>query len=73
MKYNLVGINGNAYNVMGYVSHAMEESGFTKEEVKEYTRDATSGDYSHLLCVSSNMIDKCNERCGDTDDDEEEY
>lgn len=60
--YDLVGIDGNAFNVMGYVRRAMKECGFSKDEIEAYTKDATSGDYNHLLVVSMDIIDKCNER-----------
>lgn len=61
-KYDLVGVDGNAFSVMGYVRRAMIESGFSREEIDEYIKDATSGDYNNLLCVSVDMIDKCNEK-----------
>ena len=61
-KYNLVGIDGNAYSVMGYVQSAMKEQGYTKAERDEYLRDAMSDDYNHLLCVSMDYIEMCNER-----------
>ena len=48
---------------MGYVVRAMRETGFSQEEIKAYQADAQSDDYDHLLCVSCEMIDKCNERC----------
>ena len=48
---------------MGYVTRAMRETGFTQEEIQAYREDAQSDDYNHLLCVSMDMIDKCNERC----------
>ena len=59
--YDLVGIDGNAFNVMGYVRRAMKECGFSKDEIEAYTKDATSSDYNHLLVVSMDIIDKCNE------------
>lgn len=61
MKYNLVGIDGNAFSVMGYVINAMKECNFSKEERDSYFKNATSSDYSHLLFVSIKAIDKCNE------------
>lgn len=61
-KYNLVGVDGNAYAVMGYVANAMRESGFTREEIAEYRKDAMSSDYSHLISVSCDMVDECNSR-----------
>lgn len=58
-KYSLVGVDGNAYSVMGYVQRAMKESGL-KSEIDEYIKDATSDDYNHLLAVSCDYIDRCN-------------
>lgn len=62
MKYNLVGIDGNAYSIMGYVRKAMKAEGKTAEEMKAYTDDATSGEYNHLLAVSMEMIDELNNK-----------
>ena len=61
-KYKLAGVDGNAFAVMGYTEQAMRDSGFSEQEIDEYLKDATSGDYKHLLAVSSVMINKCNER-----------
>lgn len=61
-KYCLVGVDGNAFAVMGYVCKAMRETGFTKDEITAYQNEAMSGDYNNLLCVSMEYIDKCNER-----------
>lgn len=75
MKYTLVGIDGNAFAVMGYVRDAMRKEGCSLEEQKAYTEDAMSGNYSHLLYVSMNMIEKLNEKRQDefSDDNEDEY
>lgn len=61
-EYSLIGVDGNAFSIMGYVRRAMKETGFTREEIEAYTKNATSGDYNHLLAVSIDMIDKCNEK-----------
>lgn len=61
-KYCLVGVDGNAYAVMGYVRRAMKECGFEQSEIDAYTSQAMSGDYNNLLCVSMEYVDKCNER-----------
>ena len=61
-KYNLVGIDGNAYSVMGYVIQAMKRERFSKSEIDDYQADAMSDDYNHLLSVSAEMIDKCNNK-----------
>jgi len=60
-RYTLVGVDGNAFSVMGYVRHAMKECRKTKAEIDAYTKDAMSSDYNHLLGVSIEMIDKLNE------------
>lgn len=31
-KFSLVGVDGNAFNIMAYVKTAMREAGFSKEE-----------------------------------------
>ena len=70
MKYCLVGVDGNAFSVMGYVARAMKNEGMSREEVSAYREDAMSGDYNHLLCVSLEMVDKCNELAGDTEEED---
>lgn len=60
-SYTLVGIDGNAFSVMGYVKRCMRECGCSFDEQKAYTTEAMSGDYNNLLCVSMNMLDKLNE------------
>ena len=72
MYYSLVGQNGNAFNLMGYTANAMKDSGFTKDEIDKMYEEAKSGDYNNLLCVCSDYCDKCNEKMGYTEDDEEE-
>ena len=61
-KYTLVGVDGNAYAVMGYVRRAMQNEGFSKKEQDDYTAAATSGNYDNLLVTSLEMIDECNLR-----------
>lgn len=63
-RYDLVGINGNAFSVMGYVIRAMKECKFTQEDINKYKFDAMSSDYDHLLMVSFSMVEKCNEISG---------
>lgn len=54
--YSIVGIDSNAYSIMGYVENAMEECSCAKEEIDAYIADATSSDYRHLVGVS---VAKC--------------
>lgn len=60
-KYSLVGVDGNAYAVMGYVAQAMKECKKPHDEIDDYRKRATSGDYNNLLCVSMGMLEELNE------------
>lgn len=73
--YTLIGINGNAYSIMGYVIDAMHDANMTNDDIDAYIKDATSSDYNHLLAVSCEMIDRVNEILGlnDYDEDEDDY
>lgn len=71
--FSLVGVDGNAFSVMGYVSRAMKQAGYTEEEIKQYTKQAMSSDYNHLLAVSVEFIDKCNEKLGLSYYDDEDW
>lgn len=73
--YTLIGINGNAYNIMGYVRDAMHDAKMTNDDIDAYIKDATSSDYNHLVAVSCEMIDRVNEILGlnDYDEDEDDY
>ena len=70
--YTLVGVDGNAFAIMGYVRSAMKSAKMTSQDIDAYTKDATSSDYDHLLVVSCEMIDKVNEVLGLNEYDEDE-
>lgn len=69
--YSLVGIDGNAYSVMGYTVKAMQAAckqvrsstalqKFGSVAQTAYTAEATSSDYNHLIRVSVDMLDSVN-------------
>lgn len=58
-KYTLVGVNGNAYAIMGYVTRALRNEGMG-ELVDQYHKEATSSDYNHLLLTSMIFLDFAN-------------
>ena len=60
--FNLVGVDGNAFAVMGYVSNAMRCAGYSNDEIDKYNEDAQSSDYHHLLRVSCQMVEDVNEK-----------
>lgn len=73
MKYCLVGVDGNAYSLMGYTANALKREGLN-ELVNEMFKKATASDYSHLIAVCCEYLDKANEKaiengwCDDTED-----
>ncbi len=50
--FDLVGVDGNAFAVMGAVRRALRQAGNSSEVIDAYTDEAKSGDYDHLLAVS---------------------
>lgn len=69
--YTLVGVNGNAFSVIGYTVEAMKDAGFSKSEIDEYRKNAMSGNYNDLLVLSMDMIDQVNEALGLEDEEDE--
>ena len=47
----LVGQNGNAFNILGICLRAMREANLPQEERDAFEKEATSGNYDHLLAT----------------------
>lgn len=62
-KYDLVGVDGNAYSIMGYTAKALKREGLGNL-VEQMHTEATAGDYDNLIAVCSNYIDIANEKAG---------
>lgn len=45
----LVGLNGNAFSLMGAFQYAATKNGTDKNEISAVIAECTSGDYNHLL------------------------
>lgn len=60
-KYSLIGIDGNAYAIMGYVVEVMKENGYSQSEIDDYLNNAKSSDYNNLICESHNILEIINE------------
>lgn len=52
----LIGMDGNAYFILGTVKKALEKAGM-RQEAKEFIEKATSGDYDNLLRVVMEYVD----------------
>lgn len=47
----LVGKDGNAFNILGIYRRAMKRARLPESEIEAFTAEATSGDYNHLLAT----------------------
>lgn len=52
----LTGKDGNAFAIMGRVTLAMRRSGISSEEIDQFHKEATSGDYDNLLHVCTKWV-----------------
>lgn len=52
----LIGEDGNAFSILGKVKKALKRAGYDKEYIDQYTYEATSGDYDHLLRITMNYV-----------------
>lgn len=71
-KYTLVGVDGNAYALMGYTARALRATG-NRDLIEKMQKEATAGDYSNLICVCDKYIDIANENIEDDEDEDEEW
>lgn len=49
VELELVGLDGNAFSILGAFQRAARRQRFPKEEIDAVITEATSGDYNHLL------------------------
>lgn len=59
MKYSLIGVDGNAYAIMGYTARALKNENLRDLVDKMYAK-ATSADYSNLIAVCNGYINIAN-------------
>jgi hypothetical protein len=57
VKMNLVGLDGNAFSLMGTFSEKARSQGWNREEIDYVINKCTSGDYNNLLCVLMEYCD----------------
>ena len=60
-KYNLVGVDGNAFSIMGYTARALKNEGMYNL-VDEMHHKAMSGDYWHLIAVCDEYVQMANDK-----------
>lgn len=57
VNLKLVGLDGNAFILMGAFRDQAEKEGWTEEEIDTVIEEAMSSDYNHLLAT---LIKHCN-------------
>lgn len=57
IKLDLVGMDGNAFNLLGQFKKQARREGWTQEEVQKVMDEAMSGDYNHLLVTLMNHVE----------------
>ena len=61
VNLNLIGVNGNAFMIMGVFRKQAKKEGWTPEEIEDVMAEAKSGDYNHLLATIENHCEPLNE------------
>ena len=59
MEYSLIGVDGNAFSIMGYTARALKETGH-RDLVDKMYKEAMAGDYDNLIMVCDRYIDVAN-------------
>lgn len=56
-KLKLIGTDGNAFSVLGLAKKAAKKAGWSEDRIDQYFGEATAGDYTTLLAVTSKYFD----------------
>ena len=56
-KLKLVGMDGNAFFILGHAEGTARKAGWSKEEIAEFLKEAKSGNYEHLLQTCMRYFD----------------
>lgn len=48
---NIIGRDGNGFYILGVCQKAMRRNHFLQSEIDLFMKEATSGDYNHLLAT----------------------
>lgn len=57
VNLNLVGLDGNAFSLMGAFQKQAKREGWEKSEIDEVLEKAKSGDYNNLVATLSDHCD----------------
>ena len=73
VQFQIVGIDGNAFSIMGTAQKAARRAGLSKDQIEEYLNEAMSGDYDNVISTTMRFFD-CSgqDECGLDEDDYDE-
>ncbi len=54
VNLDLVGVNGNAFMIMGAFRRQAKKESWSQDEIDAVLKEAKSGDYNHLLATIEN-------------------
>ena len=57
VKVTLIGKDGNAFSILGRVTKAMRQAGISQDERAAFQKEATSGNYDHLLQTITKWVE----------------
>jgi hypothetical protein len=61
VKLKLVGVDGNAFALLGAFQSAARRQGWPAQQITEVTTEARSGDYDHLLATLAKYTEEADE------------
>ncbi|MFD1063687.1 hypothetical protein ACFQ1Q_10560 [Winogradskyella litorisediminis] len=61
VNLNLIGVNGNAFMIMGVFQRQAKREGWTQAEIDAVLKEAKSSDYNHLLATIENHCEPIDE------------
>jgi len=68
--FSLVGVDGNAFAIMGYTADALRKAGLN-DKLKEMFDEASSGTYEYLIATCQHYVDMANEAVKQEEGDED--
>ncbi len=58
-KLKIIGVDGNAFVLLGCAQQAARKAKWEKEKIDEVMAEATNGDYNHLLATLMEHFEVC--------------
>jgi hypothetical protein len=72
VNLELIGVDGNAYAIMGVFSRQARREGWSQDEIDQVLEEAQSGDYDQLLSTIMTYCEPQDEEEQEEEEQEEE-